>query len=151
MAKSLPSDIFFNTIGLGLALYLAVTVLFTSPLLASAMIIASAIFAIDIYENVYGKPKVGKGSALAVAVFEIVVLGFFLLIIYNVLVTLPYSSYSLLLLLIFLESVFSIYAIAKDLREAYDVLSNKPIVLHYVNLDREVVRHYVKEVREEDQ
>jgi hypothetical protein len=151
MAKSLPSDVFFNMVGLGLALYLAVTVLFTSPLLASAMIIASALFAIDIYENVYGKPRVGKGSALAVAVFEIVVLGFFLLIIYNVLVTLPYSSYSLLLLLIFLESVFSIYAIAKDLREAYDVLSNKPIVLRYINLDREVVRHYVKEVREEDQ
>ena len=98
MVKSLPSDIFFNMVGLGLALYLAVTVLFTSPLLASAMIIASAIFAIDIYENVYGKPKVGKGSALAVAVFEVVVLVFFLLIIYNVLVTLPYSSYSLSLI-----------------------------------------------------
>jgi hypothetical protein len=61
---------------------------------------------------------------------------------------LPYSSLSLLLILIFLESVFAVYAIAKDLREAYDVLSGKPIVLHYVNIDREV-KHYVKEVREE--
>ena len=150
MAKRVPSDIFFNTVGLGLAVYLGVTVLFTSPLLAVGMFIASVIFAIDIYENVFGKPSVGRGSALAVAVFEIIVLGFFLLIIYNVLVALPYSSLSLLLILIFLESVFAIYAIAKDLREAYDILIGRPIVLHYVNIDREV-KHYVKEVRQEDQ
>jgi hypothetical protein len=150
MAKRVPSDIFFNTVGLGLAVYLGVTVLFTSPLLAVGMFIASVIFAIDIYENVFGKPSVGRGSALAVAVFEIIVLGFFLLIIYNVLVALPYSSLSLLLILIFLESVFAIYAIAKDLREAYYILIGRPIVLHYVNLDREV-KHYVKEVRQEDQ
>jgi len=150
MARRIPSDIFFNTVGLGLAVYLGVTVLFTSPLLAVGMFIASVIFAIDIYENVFGKPSVGRGSALAVAVFEVLVLGFFLLIIYNVLVALPYSSLSLLLILIFLESVFAIYAIAKDLREAYDILIGRPIVLHYVNLDREV-KHYVKEVRQEDQ
>jgi len=150
MAKRVPSDIFFNTVGLGLAVYLGVTVLFTSPLLAVGMFIASVIFAIDIYENVFGKPSVGRGSALAVAIFEIIVLGFFLLIIYNVLVALPYSSLSLLLILIFLESVFAIYAIAKDLREAYDILIGRPIVLHYVNIDREV-KHYVKEVRQEDQ
>jgi len=150
MAKRIPSDIFFNTVGLGLAVYLGVTVLFTSPLLAVGMFIASVIFAIDIYENVFGKPSVGRGSALAVAIFEIIVLGFFLLIIYNVLVALPYSSLSLLLILIFLESVFAIYAIAKDLREAYYILIGRPIVLHYVNLDREV-KHYVKEVRQEDQ
>jgi len=150
MARRIPSDIFFNTVGLGLAVYLGVTVLFTSPLLAVGMFIASVIFAIDIYENVFGKPSVGRGSALAVAVFEVLVLGFFLLIIYNVLVALPYSSLSLLLILIFLESVFAIYAIAKDLREAYYILSGRPIVLHYVNLDREV-KHYVKEVRQEDQ
>jgi len=150
MAKRVPSDIFFNTVGLGLAVYLGVTVLFTSPLLAVGMFIASVIFAIDIYENVFGKPSVGRGSALAVAIFEIIVLGFFLLIIYNVLVALPYSSLSLLLILIFLESVFAIYAIAKDLREAYYILISRPIVLHYVNLDREV-KHYVKEVRQEDQ
>jgi len=150
MAKRVPSDIFFNTVGLGLAVYLGVTVLFTSPLLAVGMFIASVIFAIDIYENVFGKPSVGRGSALAVAIFEIIVLGFFLLIIYNVLVALPYSSLSLLLILIFLESVFAIYAIAKDLREAYYILIGRPIVLHYVNLDREV-KHYVKEVRQEDQ
>ena len=78
MAKRVPSDIFFNTIGLGLAVYLGVTVLFTSPLLAVGMFIASVIFAIDIYENVFGKPSVGRGSALAVAIFEIIVLGFFL-------------------------------------------------------------------------
>jgi hypothetical protein len=150
MAKRVPSDIFFNIIGLGLALYLGVTVLFTSPLLAVGMFIASVIFAIDIYENVLGKPSVGRGSALAVAVFEVLVLGFFLLIIYNILVALPYSSLSLLLILIFLESVFAIYAIAKDLREAYYILIGRPIVLHYVNLDREV-KHYVKEVRQEDQ
>jgi len=150
MAKRVPSDIFFNTVGLGLAVYLGVTVLFTSPLLAVGMFIASVIFAIDIYENVFGKPSVGRGSALAVAIFEIIVLGFFLLIIYNVLVALPYSSLSLLLILIFLESVFAIYAIAKDLREAYYILIGRPIVLHYVNIDREV-KHYVKEVRQEDQ
>jgi hypothetical protein len=150
MAKRVPSDILFNTVGLGLAVYLGVTVLFTSPLLAVGMFIASVIFAIDIYENVFGKPSVGRGSALAVAVFEVLVLGFFLLIIYNVLVALPYSSLSLLLILIFLESVFAIYAIAKDLREAYYILIGRPIVLHYVNLDREV-KHYVKEVRQEDQ
>ena len=150
MARRIPSDIFFNTVGLGLAVYLGVTVLFTSPLLAVGMFIASVIFAIDIYENVFGKPSVGRGSALAVAVFEVLVLGFFLLIIYNVLVALPYSSLSLLLILIFLESVFAIYAIAKDLREAYYILIGRPIVLHYVNLDREV-KHYVKEVRQEDQ
>jgi hypothetical protein len=150
MAKRIPSDIFFNIVGLGLALYLAVIVLFTSPLLAVGMFIASAIFAIDIYENIFGKPSISKGGALAVAIFEVLVLGFFLLIIYNVLVTLPYSSFSILLILVFLESVFAVYAIAKDLREAYDVLSGKPIVLHYVNLDREV-KHYVKEVREEGQ
>jgi len=150
MAKRIPSDIFFNTIGLGLAVYLGVTVLFTSPLLAVGMFIASVIFAIDIYENVFGKPQVGRSGALAVAVFEVLVLGFFLLIIYNVAVTLPYSSLSLLLILVFLESVFAVYAIAKDLREAYEVLSGKPIVLHYVNIDREV-KHYVKEVREEGQ
>jgi hypothetical protein len=150
MARRIPSDIFFNTVGLGLAVYLGVTVLFTSPLLAVGMFIASVIFAIDIYENVFGKPSVGRGSALAVAIFEIIVLGFFLLIIYNVLVALPYSSLSLLLLLVFLESVFAIYAIAKDLREAYDILIGRPIVLHYVNIDREV-KHYVKEVRQEDQ
>jgi len=150
MARRIPSDIFFNTVGLGLAVYLGVTVLFTSPLLAVGMFIASVIFAIDIYENVFGKPSVGRGSALAVAIFEIIVLGFFLLIIYNVLVALPYSSLSLLLILIFLESVFAIYAIAKDLREAYYILIGRPIVLHYVNLDREV-KHYVKEVRQEDQ
>jgi len=150
MAKRVPSDIFFNTVGLGLAVYLGVTVLFTSPLLAVGMFIASVIFAIDIYENVFGKPSVGRGSALAVAIFEIIVLGFFLLIIYNVLVALPYSSLSLLLILIFLESIFAIYAIAKDLREAYYILIGRPIVLHYVNLDREV-KHYVKEVRQEDQ
>jgi len=150
MAKSIPSDIFFNTVGLGLAVYLGVTVLFTSPLLAVGMFIASVIFAIDIYENVFGKPSVGRGSALAVAIFEILVLGFFLLIIYNVLVALPYSSLSLLLILVFLESVFAIYAIAKDLREAYYILIGRPIVLHYVNIDREV-KHYVKEVRQEDQ
>jgi len=150
MAKRVPSDIFFNTVGLGLAVYLGVTVLFTSPLLAVGMFIASVIFAIDIYENVFGKPSIGRGSALAVAVFEVLVLGFFLLIIYNVLVALPYSSLSLLLILIFLESVFAIYAIAKDLREAYYILIGRPIVLHYVNLDREV-KHYVKEVRQEDQ
>jgi len=150
MAKRIPSDIFFNTIGLGLAVYLGVTVLFTSPLLAVGMFIASVIFAIDIYENVFGKPSINKGGALAVAVFEVLVLGFFLLIIYNVAVTLPYSSLSLLLILVFLESVFAVYAIAKDLREAYEVLSGKPIVLHYVNIDREV-KHYVKEVREEGQ
>jgi glucan phosphoethanolaminetransferase (alkaline phosphatase superfamily) len=150
MAKRVPSDIFFNTVGLGLAVYLGVTVLFTSPLLAVGMFIASVIFAIDIYENVFGKPSIGRGSALAMAIFEIVVLGFFLLIIYNVLVALPYSSLSLLLILIFLESVFATYAIAKDLREAYYILIGRPIVLHYVNLDREV-KHYVKEVRQEDQ
>jgi len=150
MAKRVPSDIFFNTVGLGLAVYLGVTVLFTSPLLAVGMFIASVIFAIDIYENVFGKPSVGRGSALAVAIFEIIVLGFFLLIIYNVLVALPYSSLSLLLILVFLESVFAIYAIAKDLREAYYILIGRPIVLHYVNIDREV-KHYVKEVRQEDQ
>jgi hypothetical protein len=150
MVKRVPSDIFFNTVGLGLAVYLGVTVLFTSPLLAVGMFIASVIFAIDIYENVFGKPSIGRGSALAVAVFEVLVLGFFLLIIYNVLVALPYSSLSLLLILIFLESVFAIYAIAKDLREAYYILIGRPIVLHYVNLDREV-KHYVKEVRQEDQ
>jgi hypothetical protein len=150
MARRIPSDIFFNTVGLGLAVYLGVTVLFTSPLLAVGMFIASVIFAIDIYENVFGKPSVGRGSALAVAIFEIIVLGFFLLIIYNVLVALPYSSLSLLLILVFLESVFAIYAIAKDLREAYDILIGRPIVLHYVNIDREV-KHYVKEVRQEDQ
>jgi len=150
MAKRIPSDIFFNTIGLGLAVYLGVTVLFTSPLLAVGMFIASVIFAIDIYENVFGKPQVGRSGALAVAIFEVLVLGFFLLIIYNVAVTLPYSSLSLLLILVFLESVFAVYAIAKDLREAYEVLSGKPIVLHYVNIDREV-KHYVKEVREEGQ
>jgi len=150
MAKRIPSDIFFNTVGLGLAVYLGVTVLFTSPLLAVGMFIASVIFAIDIYENVFGKPSVGRGSALAVAIFEIIVLGFFLLIIYNVLVALPYSSLSLLLILVFLESVFAIYAIAKDLREAYYILIGRPIVLHYVNIDREV-KHYVKEVRQEDQ
>jgi len=150
MAKRVPSDIFFNTVGLGLAVYLGVTVLFTSPLLAVGMFIASVIFAIDIYENVFGKPSVGRGSALAVAIFEIIVLAFFLLIIYNVLVALPYSSLSLLLILIFLESVFAIYAIAKDLREAYYILIGRPIVLHYVNIDREV-KHYVKEVRQEDQ
>jgi hypothetical protein len=148
MVKRIPSDIFFNTVGLGLALYLGVTVLFTSPLLAVGMFIASVIFAIDIYENVIGKPSISRSGALAVAIFEVLVLGFFLLIIYNVLVTLPYSSLSLLLILVFLESVFAVYAIAKDLREAYDVLSGKPIVLHYVNIDREV-KHYVKEVREE--
>jgi len=93
---------------------------------------------------------VHRGSALAVAIFEIIVLGFFLLIIYNVLVALPYSSLSLLLILVFLESVFAIYAIAKDLREAYYILIGRPIVLHYVNIDREV-KHYVKEVRQEDQ
>jgi len=150
MAKRIPSDIFFNTVGLGLAVYLGVTVLFTSPLLAVGMFIASVIFAIDIYENVFGKPSISKGGALAVATFEVLVLGFFLLIIYNVAVTLPYSSLSLLLILVFLESVFAVYAIAKDLREAYEVLSGKPIVLHYVNIDREV-KHYVKEVREEGQ
>jgi len=150
MAKRIPSDIFFNTVGLGLAVYLGVTVLFTSPLLAVGMFIASVIFAIDIYENVFGKPSIGKGGALAVAIFEVLVLGFFLLIIYNVAVTLPYSSLSLLLILVFLESVFAVYAIAKDLREAYEVLSGRPIVLHYVNIDREV-KHYVKEVREEGQ
>lgn len=150
MAKRIPSDIFFNTVGLGLAVYLGVTVLFTSPLLAVGMFIASVIFAVDIYENVFGKPSVGRGSALAVAIFEVLVLGFFLLIIYNVLVALPYSSLSLLLILIFLESVFAIYAIAKDLREAYYILVGRPIVLHYVNIDREV-KHYVKEVRKEDQ
>ena len=150
MAKRIPSDIFFNTIGLGLAVYLGVTVLFTSPLLAVGMFIASVIFAIDIYENVFGKPSINKGGALAVAIFEVLVLGFFLLIIYNVAVTLPYSSLSLLLILVFLESVFAVYAIAKDLREAYEVLSGKPIVLHYVNIDREV-KHYVKEIREEGQ
>jgi len=150
MARRIPSDIFFNTVGLGLAVYLGVTVLFTSPLLAVGMFIASVIFAIDIYENVFGKPSVGRGSALAVAIFEIIVLGFFLLIIYNVLVALPYSSLSLLLILVFLESVFAIYAIAKDLREAYYILIGRPIVLHYVNIDREV-KHYVKEVRQEDQ
>ena len=149
MVKRIPSDIFFNTIGLGLAVYLGVTVLFTSPLLAVGMFIASVIFAIDIYENVFGKPSIGRVSALAVAVFEVLVLGFFLLIIYNVLVALPYSSLSLLLILIFLESVFAVYAIAKDLKEAYDVLSGRPIVLHYVNLDTGV-KHYVKEVRQED-
>ena len=150
MAKRIPSDIFFNTVGLGLAVYLGVTVLFTSPLLAVGMFIASVIFAIDIYENVFGKPSISKGGALAVATFEVLVLGFFLLIIYNVAVTLPYSSLSLLLILVFLESVFAVYAIVKDLREAYEVLSGKPIVLHYVNIDREV-KHYVKEVREEGQ
>jgi hypothetical protein len=150
MAKRIPSDVLFNTIGLGLAVYLGVTVLFTSPLLAVGMFIASVIFAIDIYENVFGKPNISKGGALAVAIFEVLVLGFFLLIIYNVAVTLPYSSLSLLLILIFLESVFAVYAIAKDLREAYEVLSGKPIVLHYVNIDREV-KHYVKEIREEGQ
>jgi hypothetical protein len=150
MAKRVPSDIFFNTVGLGLAVYLGVTVLFTSPLLAVGMFIASVIFAIDIYENVFGKPSVGRGSALAVAIFEVLVLGFFLLIIYNVVVALPYSSLSLLLILVFLESVFAIYAIAKDLREAYYILIGRPIVLHYVNIDREV-KHYVKEVRQEDQ
>jgi len=150
MARRVPSDILFNTIGLGLAIYLGVTVLFTSPLLAVGMFIASVIFAIDIYENVFGKPSVGRGSALAVAIFEVLVLGFFFLIIYNVVVALPYSSLSLLLILIFLESVFAIYAIAKDLREAYDILIGRPIVLHYVNIDREV-KHYVKEVRQEDQ
>ena len=150
MAKRIPSDIFFNTIGLGLAVYLGVTVLFTSPLLAVGMFIASVIFAIDIYENIFGKPSIGKGGALAVATFEVLVLGFFLLIIYNVTVTLPYSSLSLLLILVFLESVFAVYAIAKDLREAYEVLSGRPIVLHYVNIDWEV-KHYVKEVREEGQ
>jgi hypothetical protein len=150
MARRIPSDIFFNTVGLGLAVYLGVTVLFTSPLLAVGMFIASVIFAIDIYENVFGKPSVGRGSALAVAIFEVLVLGFFLLIIYNVLVALPYSSLSLLLILVFLESVFAIFAIAKDLREAYYILIGRPIVLHYVNIDREV-KHYVKEVRQEDQ
>jgi len=149
MAKRIPSDIFFNTVGLGLAVYLGVTVLFSSPLLAVGMFIASVIFAIDIYENVFGKPSIGRGSAIAVAIFEIIVLGFFLLIIYNILVALPYSSLSLLLILIFLESVFAVYAIAKDLKEAYDVLSGRPIVLHYVNLDIGV-KHYVKEVRQED-
>jgi len=148
MAKMLPPDIFFNLTGLGLALYLAITVLFTSPLLAVGMLIASAIFAIDIYESVFGKPSVSRSGALIVAIIELLVLGFFLLIIYNVLVALPYSSLSLLLILIFLESVFAVYAIAKDLREAYDVLSGKPIVLHYVNMDRKV-KHYVKEVCQE--
>jgi hypothetical protein len=149
MAKRIPSDVFFNTVGLGLAVYLGVIVLFTSPLLAVGMFIASVIFAIDIYENVFGRPRVGRSGALAVAIFEVLVLGFFLLIIYNVLVALPYSSLSLMLILVFLESVFAVYAITKDLREAYDVLSGKPIVLHYVNIDREV-KHYVKEVRQED-
>jgi hypothetical protein len=109
------------------------------------MIIATATFTIDIYESAIGRPGISRGTALALVILEIFALGFFLLIIYNVLVALPYSSLSLLLILIFLESVFAIYAIAKDLREAYDVLSGKPIVLHYVNIDREV-KHYVKEV-----
>ena len=148
MAKRLPPDIFFNLTGLSLAIYLTITVLFTSPLLAVAMIIATALFAIDIYESAIGRPGISRGTALALVILEIFILGFFLLIIYNVLVALPYSSLSFLLILIFLESVFAIYAIAKDLREAYDVLSGKPIVLHYVNIDREV-KHYVKEVREE--
>jgi len=148
MAMRLPPDIFFNLTGLGLALYLAIIVLFTSPLLAVGMLIASAIFAIDIYENVFGKPSISRSGALIVTIIELLVLGFFLLIIYNVLVALPYSSLSLLLILIFLESVFAVYAIAKDLREVYDVLSGKPIVLHYVNMDREV-KHYVKEVCQE--
>jgi hypothetical protein len=150
MAKRLPSDIFFNTVGLGLAVYLGVTVLFTSPLLAVGMFIASVIFAIDIYENVFGKPSISRSGALAVAIFEVLVLGFFLLIIYNVLITLPYSSLSLLLILVFLESVFAVYAIVKDLREAYDIMSGKPIVLHYISIDREV-KHYVKEIRQEGQ
>jgi len=150
MAKRLPPDIFFNLIGLSLAIYLAITVLFTSPLLAVAMIIATAPFAIDIYESAIGRPGLSRGTALALVILEIFVLGFFLLIIYNVLVALPYSSLSFLLILIFLESVFAVYAIAKDLREAYDVLSGKPIVLHYVNIDREV-KHYVKEIREESE
>jgi len=150
MTKRIPSDIFFNTIGLGLAVYLAITVLFTSPLLAVGMVIAGVLFAIDIYENVLGKPRVGRGSALAIGLFEVLVLGFFLLIIYNVLVTLPYSSFSLLLILIFLESVFAIYAIAKDLREAYDILAGRPVVLHYIKVDGGV-KHYVKEVCEESQ
>jgi len=148
MAKRFPPDVFFNLIGLGLAIYLAITVLFTSPLLAVAMIIATAPFTIDIYENVIGRPGISRGTALVLVILEVFVLGFFLLIIYNVLVALPYSTFSILLILIFLESVFAIYAIAKDLREAYDVLSGRPIVLHYVNIDREV-RHYVKEVRQE--
>ena len=148
MAKRLPPDIFFNLTGLSLAIYLTITVLFTSPLLAVAMIIATALFAIDIYESAIGRPGISRGTALALVIIEVFALGFFLLIIYNVLVALPYSSLSFLLILIFLESVFAIYAIAKDLREAYDVLSGKPIVLHYVNIDREV-KHYVKEVREE--
>ena len=148
MVKRFPPDVFFNLIGLGLAIYLAITVLFTSPLLAVAMVIATAVFAIDIYESVIGRPGISRGTALALVILEVFVLGFFLLIIYNVLVTLPYSAFSLLLILIFLESVFAVYAIAKDLRETYDVLSGKPIVLHYVNIDREV-KHYVKEVRQE--
>jgi hypothetical protein len=148
MVKRLPPDIFFNLTGLSLAIYLAITVLFTSPLLAVAMIIATAPFAIDIYENVIGRPGISRDTALVLVILEVFVLGFFLLIIYNVLVALPYSSLSLLLILIFLESVFAVYAIAKDLREDYDVLSGKPIVLHYISIDREV-KHYVKEVRQE--
>jgi len=150
MVKWTSSDIFFNTVGLGLAVYLGVTVLFTSPLLAVGMFIASVIFAIDIYENVFGKPSISRSGALAVAIFEALVLWFFLAIILNVLIALPYSSLSLLLILIFLESVFAVYAIAKDLMEAYKVLGGRPIVLHYVNIDREV-KHYVKEVRQEGQ
>ena len=77
MAKRLPPDIFFNLIGLGLAIYLAITVLFTSPLLAVAMIIATAPFAIDIYENAIGRPGIGRGTALVLVILEVFVLGFF--------------------------------------------------------------------------
>ncbi len=143
------SDVFLNAVGLGLALYLAVTVFFTSPILAAAMAVAAVIFTVDIYENVYGRPRAGKGSAAAILVFELVVLLFFGLIIYNILIVLPYVSFSLLLLLVFVESVLAIYAIAKDLREAYDVLKGKPVIIRYVRGAE--VRKYVKEVREEGQ
>jgi hypothetical protein len=46
--------------------------------------------------------------------------------------------------------VVAIYAIAKDLREAYDILTGRPVVLHYIKVDGGV-RHYVKEVCEESQ
>jgi hypothetical protein len=141
------SDVFFNMVGLGLALYLAVTVLFTSPILAAGMAVAAVVFAFDIYESVYGRPRAGKGTATAIFGFEFVVLAFFALIIYNIVVVLPYISFSTLLLLIFIESVFAVYAIAKDLHEAYDVLKGKPVVLRYVGPVE--VKKYVKEVREE--
>lgn len=146
---SLPRDIFFNLIGFGLALALGITTLFTSPLLAAAMFIAATLFATWIYENWKGKPQMSRAWAIGVAVFELAVSLFFIYLIYEILVTLPYlSPLDIDLFLILVESVLVVWGVFMDVKEAIEIVRGVPVVLRYVGPVE--VRHYVKEVREED-